>query len=168
MAIFSLLLLTIVGCKKNPPEIPVNNYVLFPIGKKSIDINKLTIEADSVIHEYAIIEDEYGGRWIKVAFNKLNLNNIVRIKLTIKSGQLVLIEQSNPIPKIWINASNYIDSHHSSIKLKANHLTSGINGVKNKTRSIQLFVWDNLELKIYKDCGIVKASETLEKIMEPV
>ena len=160
-SVILILLIAITGCKKNP-EIPLNNFVHFPIGQKSISDSSLIVEADSLIHDYSIIQDEYGGRWVRLAFNKLNKNSVVTISFLKKAGPLLLIPQVEPVPEMWIKPSAFIDSEHPSIIDQANHLTNGIDGVSNKARNIQLFVWDYLDFKVFKDCGLVAASATLK------
>jgi hypothetical protein len=157
-----ILLLVAIGCKKDPVEFPVNQFVHFPIGQKSINDSSLKVEADSLIREYTIFHDEYGGRWVRIPFSKLNANSIVRISFVLKTKPLVYFQQVDPVPGFFINPSAFIDADHASIVQKSDHLTNGIDGRLNKAKSIQLFVHDYLELKIYKDCGLTNASKTLE------
>lgn len=162
IAFFMLLLLFVGACSKYPTEIPMDKHVLFPIGQRSIEIDNFIIEADSLIREYEIVEDQYGGRWVKLAFNKLDLNTTVGIKFKIRSGPLFLNEQIGPVPEMYLKPSEYIDSDHSAIIQKAAQLTNGPWDVKTKARNIQLFVHSYIEFKIFKDCGIVSASETFK------
>lgn len=155
------LLLAISSCKKGPSEIPINNFIHFPIGQKSINDSSLIVEADSLIKEYDFYSDEYGGRWLKVAFNKLNKNSEVSIRFLKHAGPLVLLPQKDPVPDMWIKPSQYIDSDHPDIIQQANLLTNTIEGTLNRARGIQLFVADDIEYKVFKDCGLVPASETL-------
>jgi hypothetical protein len=149
------------ACKKQV-EIPVNNFVLFPIGQKSIEIDDLTIEADSLIRQYDIYEDECGGRWVRIAFSKLNLYSVVNIRFKIKTKPLILRQQEGKVPDIFLDPSDFIDSDHPSIISKSNHLSTSETDVLINARNIQLFVYDYLDMKIYKDSGLVKASRTLE------
>lgn len=162
--IFSMMLISLIvisGCKKSP-EIPMNNYVHFPIGQRSISDSSFIVEADSVIHDFTIFHDEYGGRWVRIAFNKLNKNSVVKISFLKKAGPLVSLPQSGPVPEMWLKPSTYIDCNHTSIIKQAEHLTDGIEEVSVKARNIQLFVWDYLDFKVFRDCGLVTASATLK------
>lgn len=163
--IFSVILLTLFvsfGCKKDPVGFPVNNFVHFPIGQKSINDSTLKVEADSLIQDYTIFQDDYGGRWVRIPFSKLNKNSVVRINFLIKTKPLVYFRQDVPVPDFFIDPSTFIDADQASIIQKSDHLTNGIDGMLNKAKNIQLFVHDYLELKIYKDCGLTNASQTLE------
>ena len=156
-----VVLFLIAGCKKDPVEIPVNNFVHFPIGQKCIHENSLTVEADSVIRDFSIYHDDYGGRWVRIAFDKLNKNSIVKINFLTKSGPLISLHQAEPVPEMWQSQSDYIDSKHPTIIEKSRHLTNGIKGLNNKAKNIQLFVSNYLDFRIYKDSGLVSASSTL-------
>lgn len=158
----SLVLIVFFGCRKGPSEIPVNGFVHFPIGQRSVIESDIIIEADSIIHEYQIVPDNFGGKWVRIAFDKLNLNTIISIKFTKRFGPIALLEPPKPIPEMWLKPTSYIDADHPSIIEKANHLTTGISGINNKAKNIQLFVSDYLRLQIYKDCGLVSASTTLK------
>ena len=160
-----LLLLVGVGfasCKKNDVPFPENNSVLFPLPQKLIIDSTLTVEADSLIADFSIVSDEYGGRWVKIAFSKININTNVKVRFMIRSGPLELLQQSGPIPDMWIKQSAYIDSEHPAIIAKAKHLTNGIEGDYNRARNIQLFVADFINYHVFKDCGLVSASTTLQ------
>lgn len=143
-------------------EFPVNKFVHFPIGQKSINDSTLKVEADSLIEDYSIYQDECGGNWVRIPFSKLNANSIVRISFVLKTKPLVYFQQADPVPEIFLKPSTFVDTDHPSIIEKCNHLTNGIDGRLNQAKNIQLFVHDYLELKIYKDCGLTNASKTLE------
>lgn len=157
-----VFLFAIVGCKKDPKDIPLNNFVHFPIGLRSIDIETLRVEADSLIRNYTIYHDDFGGRWLRIPFNKLNKKSRVKISFLKKDGPLMSVQENKPIPALWTEPSAYIDSKHSGIVQKASHLTDGFDGINIKAKNIQLFVSDYIEYKIFKDCGLVSASATLE------
>lgn len=162
LLVASLIFLCFSGCNKDPVELPASGYAHFPIGMKSITGTDFEIQADSIIKDYQLIEDGFGGRWIKIAFNKFDLKTRVKIRFVKKAGPLVLTKQQMPVPDVFTKPSLYIDSDNELIIQKSKELAFGFDDHIAIAKNIQQFIVSNFEHLEYQNHVIHPASVTIQ------
>lgn len=157
----SLLLTALLLVACCAPE-SASRSLLIPVGRSAVvGGNTFQVLIDSEPNDPQATYDNYGGYWAEIPYDPQE-NSEVLLQITIEHEQPGLYREESEDLQRWLSPSELIDSDNSALIAEAEKLTVGSDSAVEKARSIQRFVIDHLEFRIYRDHFRYKASETYE------
>ena len=147
------------SCEKDNPGNPPD-FLVFPVGRSFLSSSTFHIEIDENTYVSDFIFDSCGGYWLQIPVPEISGNNSITIQITRRKDEMNLFPGIVGDSQNWISSSYYIDSDHEDIITKANELTFGLSLNSEKAKVIQQFVLSHVEMNIYKDAFLDKASIT--------
>jgi hypothetical protein len=158
--LLGLLIFIFTGCEKR--VISQSDSLAFPAGRSFLGSSDIKLFIDDEQIEPSFVYDSCGGYWIKLEKNGLEGKNKIRIEYTRREGGLSLFKEPTFDYQEWTSESYFIDCNNSQIVSKAVELTNGLQGSIAKALQIHQFVVEYLELRMYHDSFLDKASKTFE------
>lgn len=155
-----VVMIIMASCEREKTD-PQNDRLIFPVGRSSAESSLITLTAGGKNLHYDLLSDSCGGYWFKISKSDISSGEEIVITLTRKKNT-DLFSQKPSSGNNWIKPSYYIDSENDKIVLKSAELTNGLSTNIEKAKTIQRFVINHLEMKVYKDSFLEKASKTYE------
>lgn len=155
------LFTTLLNCEKEKSE-SQSNLLIFPVGRSFLNTSIIDIKIGERVYNSDFVFDSCGGYWLQIPKSDLSDNENIVITITRKNEDLELFSEKVGYKEAWISPSFYIDSDNDSIVSKAAEITNGLSSNIEKAKALQQFVIQYLELNIYKDSFLEKASSTFE------
>jgi hypothetical protein len=156
-----ILMVFLTSCEKDKEEV-ISNYLVFPVGRSFLINSTVEIKVGNEEYNSDFIFDSSGGYWLLIPKSSIVKDEIVTIRFTRRKDDSTFFHEITGGKAQWINPSYYIDSDHSVIRSKAEELTEGVTSNFEKARQIQSYLLRQIELRIYRDASLDKASKTYE------
>jgi hypothetical protein len=137
-----------------------SHSLLIPVGRSAVaGGNTFQVLIDSEPYDPQPRYDDYGGYWAEIPYDPQE-NSEVLLRITIEAEQPGLYHEESEDLQRWLSPSELIDSDNPALIAQAEKLAVDSSSAVEKARSIQRFVIDHLEFRIYRDHFRYKASET--------
>jgi hypothetical protein len=160
-ASFTILssILILLACEKGNSD---SEYLYFPAGRSFLGESEIGITMNGSAYNPEFIYDSCGGYWIGIHQEDLPENGTITLQYIRKKEDLLLFPEPAADKNNWLDPSYYIDCDHDLIKAKSAELTKDLNNTIDKAKQIQQFVIHHVQLKIYENSFLEKASSTFE------
>ena len=154
-----ILFFAIFSCTKDKNK-PAYSHLLFPIGRAHLGEHEVTLKINDQITEPEIVDDGFGGYWIKVPVQGVEKSSEITVSYLRQKQTLQLFKENQPDVDKFLVPVNFIDSDNKTIRDKAVDLCTGITGNIAKAEKIASFVNTQLNFSEYKDAFLDAASKT--------
>jgi transglutaminase-like putative cysteine protease len=141
---------------------PEYSHLMFPIGRAHLGANEVSIKINDQIIEPEIVDDGFGGFWIKVPVQGLEKPSEIKVSYLRKAQDLSFYAENGIDVDQYLQPANYIDSNNQLLKSKAAELCTGLTSNLEKADKIARFVADHLSFLVYKDAFLDNASKTFD------
>jgi transglutaminase-like putative cysteine protease len=157
----ALILSLFFSCKKEDAE-PEYTHLMFPIGRSHLGKNQVSIQINEQNIEPDIIDDGFGGYWVKIPVLGIVKPSVIKVSFLRVSQDLSLYAEKGNNIEQYLKPCNYVDSDNEFLKSKAAELCNGLNTNLEKAEKIAQFVDNQLSFLVYKDAFLDNASKTFE------